>query len=153
MKKIGVIIFMLLIGTLNVYADGIKLDISRVTNNSVTLKVNSGKATLQEVCYVYRSLDNINFDKKIIVNCNQSYVDRELDSDMTYYYRATINGSDIYSDVVTVTTDKDEVIGVDKERAYSTMKNGVKIGVFTFLFASFLILVTSMVVLKKKLDR
>lgn len=152
-KYILTIMLMLFIGISNVYANDINIDVSRVTNSSVTLKVNSGKATLQEVCYIYRSDDNINFDKKIIVNCNESYVDRELSSDTIYYYKASINGSDIFSEVVTVTTDKDEIIGVDKDKAYSTMKNGVIIGVFSFLFISFMILVVSMVIFKKKLDK
>lgn len=124
MKKIKgllLLIAIMLVSVISVYADESEeiaklvptIEATEITENSISVKatVEHDIEGLDEVmCAIYRA-DTENGDYKNItmdgyVNCSGalSFVDKDLNSNTTYYYKAIVEGGTNYSEVISVTT-------------------------------------------------
>lgn len=102
MKKIILAFIMMLVGINVAFASNkINIDVISVSSDYVTLEVNVLNVN-DDVCYLYRSLDGVNYENHILIDCNRMYVDKNLESGMTYYYKAKYGNNDDYSEVITV---------------------------------------------------
>lgn len=152
MKKIILTIFMLFIGSVGVIAleNVPTLEILGYDDTSVTLKVITDSVDEDSICYVYRSVDGILYDNSIMIDCNKIYVDDELGSEKTYYYKASIGNNDNYSEVLSVTTEK---IDNNLKDVSETKKSNhvISFVMFMTLVVFFIVLLVSMLFFKKKL--
>lgn len=154
MNKFILTIFVMFIGIMFVYADSdvSLLEMISVTSNSVTLRVVTENK--DDTCYLYRSNDNINYEKTMIIDCNKMYVDGELDSGVTYYYKARLETSDEYSEVLSITTTSSNNVDVgvkSLKRDIVTVTNA-GMSFYVGIFAMMVMVVITMFVIKRKLS-
>ena len=152
MRKIILSCIMMFLFVGFVYADEDRPDLEFVNSNhnSVTLRVNANK---DDVCYIYRSLNNVDYDDKIIVDCNKMYTDNNVVENSIYYYKASVNNSDLFSEIIMVDTEQN--IELDEyNNEYKPVVNNrdpfAGIIVFIFTIILFLILLTVLVLLSKR---
>lgn len=151
MRKIIIFLLLMFIGVcyVNASSENINIDIISVSHQNVTLKVNA--LDNNSICYLYRSDDMINFDKQILVDCNKMYVDKGLDVDTTYYYKARAGSGDVFSEMVSVTIDNIEENTLELTRDISNFANVSIIFILGFVFFM-LVLIVSMINFKKRFN-
>lgn len=152
MKKIFLTILLFFIGMVGAYAnDEVPLlQVVSVSDTSITLRVSSEMVDKNDICYIYKSLDGINYDNKIVVNCNQMYVDKNVESENSYYYKANVGSSDVYSEEVLVVTES--LDGSKLENNIDKKNNFVQsFWLFMIITVVFLVLMMLMILYKKKL--
>lgn len=155
MKKIIITILIMFVGINMICALEIvpTLEIVSIGDTSVTLRVSSDLIDKDDVCYIYRSLDGENYENHMIVDCNEMYVDENLDSETTYYYKASIGNNDVYSEVSSVTTKVLDNSSLDNENVNKKSNFVMSFVVFVLIAVIFMVLVMSMILFKKKLNR
>ena len=149
MRKILLMIVMMFVSINCVFAsDSLIIDVISVSNNSVTLKV-KGDVASGDICYLYKSIDGVNYDNQIIVDCNKMYVDDNLELETAYYYKVRYGNSDKYSEPVSV------ILGKESEETLKLTRNVNELSFdgigFAFgLCLAMMVLVFGMFLLKKK---
>lgn len=150
MKKIIILVLVMFLGIGFVNAlEEISVNLISVSEDSATLKVMVNDSDKNDICYLYRALDNVNYENQMIVNCNMMYVDKSLEPGMTYYYRARYGNSDLYSEEIVVNTKdiKEDSLKISRDINEIT-RNGI---LFGCMFGIFMIIsLVYMVSFKKK---
>ena len=149
MKKIFVFIISIILGVGFVYADEeVKLEVISVSTNSITLEVCVNNSNKEDVCYLYRSLDGISYEEQIIIDCNSMYVDKNLDSGVTYYYKARYSNIEKDSNIVKVDIEekKDDTLKISRD-VKTVFNNGI---VYFSIFGGLMIITLIYMYLFKK---
>ena len=83
------------------------VQLNNITYNSVAVKV-TADINDDKKCNLYRSTDNINFEYISSVDCKngETYIDKNIDEATTYFYKATVSGSESYSKIALANTPK-----------------------------------------------
>jgi len=155
MKKIILTILLMFVGIRGIYAMDVvpTIDVINIGDTHVTLRVSSDIVDKDDICYIYRSLDGETYENRMIVDCNQMYVDENLESEVMYYYKAGLGSGDVYSDVISVTTRALNDSMLDSKNGNKEFNMVMSFVFFVLIVVIFMVLVMSMILFKKKLNK
>ena len=154
MKRISLFILIMFIGVgfVNALENVPELKVISNDDDSVVLRVNIDGVDKNEVCYIHRSLDNIVYNDKMMVDCNKMYTDNNIDKDMTYYYKASVGNDDVFSEVIMIDTYSDDDNLSEYKLSDEKIPRDPFIGIVVFIVTAviFLALVMILIIVSKK---
>ena len=151
MKKIVLVIMMMFVSLDFVLAkENVRIDVLSVSTDTVTLEVKVSK-NLDDVCYLYKSIDGVNFDDQIVIDCNTMYVDKNIEPGIKYYYKASYGNDIEYSEVIEVFVEKEEFKTISLKRDIKEISIGGK-GFMISFGLSLLLLLSCLFLVKNKLN-